>query len=92
MDAAEIVQGSEAWRKIRAGKVTGSRIADIMAKGKGGGESTMRRNYLAQLAIETMTGEPMSDMYSNSHMQRGNEIEEFARQTYEFVTGSEGWL
>jgi putative phage-type endonuclease len=81
----EVVQGSPEWHQIRCAKVTGSRIKDVMAKGKGSAESVTRRNYLAQIACEVLTGAPMSDNYSNGHMQRGNEFEAAARQIYEFT-------
>jgi hypothetical protein len=81
---ADILQGSPEWKIIRAGKVTGSKILDVMAKGKGGSESTTRRNYIAQLACEILTGEPMADAFYNGHMARGNEFEDSARQIYEF--------
>lgn len=87
MDHVEVVQGTDAWLKARAGKVTASRVADVLAKGKNGGESVTRRNYMAKLAVETLTGEPVVDDYKNGHMERGNELEASAREAYEFVTG-----
>ena len=46
-----IEQGTPEWFKLRAGKVTASRVADILAKTKTG-VSASRGNYLIQLALE----------------------------------------
>jgi hypothetical protein len=43
-----IEQGSDAWFAARIGKVTASRVADVLAKTKTG-YSTTRDNYMAQL-------------------------------------------
>lgn len=83
----DIIQGTDEWKRVRAGKVTGSRISDVLAKGRGNSESTTRRNYMAQVAVEILTGEPMMETYSNGHMNRGNELEPSAREVYEFITG-----
>ena len=77
----EIIQRSEAWHQLRVGKVTASRVADIIAKTKTG-PSASRENYLAQLVCERLTGKP-AESYSNSAMQWGTETEPFARAAYE---------
>lgn len=74
-------QGSESWFAARCGKVTASRVADIIAKTKTG-YSTSRDNYLAQLVVERMTGKP-AESYSNAAMQWGTDTEPFARAAYE---------
>ena len=74
-------QHSEAWFKARVGKVTASRIVDVMAKTKTG-YSASRHNYLAQLVAERMTGQ-RQDSFSNAAMQWGTETEPMARATYE---------
>ena len=74
-------QRTEEWHQIRSGKVTASRVADIIAKTKTG-YSTSRDNYLAQLVCERMTGKP-AESYSNSAMQWGTDQEPFARAAYE---------
>ncbi|HMI55184.1 MAG TPA: hypothetical protein VK494_03255 [Gemmatimonadaceae bacterium] len=53
----EIVQGSPEWKALRCGKVTASRVADVVAKTKTG-YSASRANYLAQLIAERLTGTP----------------------------------
>jgi putative phage-type endonuclease len=74
-------QRTEEWFAARCGKVTASRVADIIAKTKTG-YSTSRDNYLAQLVCERMTGKP-AESYSNAAMSWGTDQEEFARAAYE---------
>jgi putative phage-type endonuclease len=74
-------QRTEEWFAARCGKVTASRVADIIAKTKTG-PSASRENYLAQLVCERLTGKP-AESYSNSAMQWGTETEPFARAAYE---------
>ena len=74
-------QRSEEWFAARCGKVTASRVADIIARTKTG-PSASRENYLAQLVCERMTGKP-AESYSNSAMAWGTEQEPFARAAYE---------
>ena len=50
-------QRTEEWFAARCGKVTASRVADIIAKTKTG-YSTSRENYFAHLVCERMTGKP----------------------------------
>lgn len=74
-------QRTEEWFAARCGKVTASRVADIIAKTKTG-PSASRENYLAQLVCERMTSKP-AESYSNAAMQWGTEQEPFARAAYE---------
>lgn len=78
------VQGSDEWFRVRAGMPTASRFATIMAKGRDGGASKTRREYMLKLAGEILTGEPM-DHYTNHHMERGKEMEAEARDLYAFM-------
>jgi len=74
-------QGSEAWFNIRIGKVTASRVADVLAKTKTG-YSTTRDNYMAQLVCERLTGQK-GESFTNAAMQHGTETEPLARAAYE---------
>jgi putative phage-type endonuclease len=76
-----IEQGSPEWFAQRLGKVTASRVADVIAKTKTG-YSTSRENYMAQLVCERMTG-VVAESYTNSAMQWGTETEPLARAAYE---------
>jgi hypothetical protein len=40
-------QGTDAWRQLRVGKVTASRVADLIAKTKSGWGAS-RANYMAR--------------------------------------------
>ena len=79
-----IEQGSPEWLAQRVGKVTASRIADMMAKTKTGWGAS-RANYAAQLVCERLTGAP-ADSYQNEAMRWGIETEPHARAAYEFRT------
>src|SRR4051812_47586094 len=78
----EIVQGSDAWFQARLGRVTASRVADVIAKTKSG-SSAQRANYAAQLIAERLTGR-VAESYSNAAMAHGTEYEPEARSAYEF--------
>jgi hypothetical protein len=71
-------QGSDEWRSARCGIPTASRFSEILAKGEG----RTRAKYLRELAAERMRGYPEPDSYSNSHMDRGHELETEARALY----------
>jgi len=79
----EYPQGSEAWQELRCGKVTASKITDIMAKLKSGKPAAGRITYMGQLIAERLTG-VKSDSFSNAAMQWGIETEPQARAAYEF--------
>lgn len=87
MKILELTQGSDAWIRARAGKVTASRIADVMAKIKTG-ESASRRDYKAQIVAEILTGTPQENGFKSAEMQWGNDQEPFARAAYEIATGA----
>lgn len=80
-----IVQGSDEWKQLRLGRVTASRVADIVAKTKTG-YSASRANYLAQLIAERLTGSP-AETYTNAAMQHGVDTEPEARDAYQFYQG-----
>ncbi|MDI6838057.1 MAG: exonuclease, partial [Rhizobiaceae bacterium] len=66
-----IEQGTPEWRELRLGKVTASRVADIMAKTKTG-YAASRANYAAQLITERLTGIP-AETFTNAEMQWGTD-------------------
>jgi len=71
------------WKQLRLGKVTASKVADVMAKGKSG-EAISRADYKLDLVVERLTGNP-TDGFTNAAMQWGTEQEPFARIKYEEV-------
>ena len=78
-------QQTEEWFSQRLGKVTASRVADIIAKTKSG-YSTSRANYMAELICERLTGS-RGDSYMNAAMAWGTATEPPARSAYEAATG-----
>lgn len=76
-----IEQRSDAWFEVRRGKVTASKIADVMAKGQG----KSRENYMLKLIAEITTGMSL-DTYKSPAMQWGDDTEDLARRTYEIET------
>lgn len=78
-------QGTAEWLQERAGKVTASRIGDLMAKTKAG-YSASRANYMAELVAERLTGIPKQG-FTNDAMRWGTDTEPQARAMYELETG-----
>ena len=74
-------QGTDAWFEARIGKVTASRVADVIAKTKTGYSAT-RDNYMAQLVCERLTKQK-AEGFTNAAMQHGTETEPLARAAYE---------
>jgi putative phage-type endonuclease len=85
-DRVAVEQRSAEWFAMRAGKVTASRVADILAKTKTG-PSASRQNYLIELALQRTTG-VIQESYSNSAMEWGTQTEPQARVAYEVATGN----
>lgn len=79
----DIEQGSAEWHALRCGKVTASRVADVIAKTKTG-PSASRLNYAAELIAERLTG-VSADGFTNAAMQWGTDQEPNARRAYEFM-------
>jgi len=79
-------QRSPEWYAARLGKVTASRVADIIAKTKSG-YSASRANYMAELVCERLTGK-QGDFYQNAAMVWGTETEPMARSAYEAHSGN----
>jgi predicted phage-related endonuclease len=76
---------NESWMAQRLGKVTASRLSDVIAKTKTG-VSTSRQNYLIQLVSERLTGKK-GDSFVNQAMLDGIERESAARELYERTRG-----
>ena len=78
-----IEQGTPEWHQLRLGKVTASRVSDVMAKIKIG-ESASRKNYRAELVVQRLTGLP-SESFTNAAMEWGTATEPMARIAYEIA-------
>lgn len=81
MKVLSMPQGSPEWLAARAGKVTASRINDVMASKT----TAAYRDYRAQIVAEILTGQPQESGFTNAAMQWGTEQEKFARAEYELA-------
>jgi len=80
-----IEQGTIEWHLQRLGKVTASRVADVLSKGKSG-ESASRKNYRTELVVQRLTGVP-GDSFTSAAMEWGTATEPLARVAYEAEMG-----
>jgi len=88
MSNEALIQGSSEWFKARMGKVTASKLSDLMRKTKYG-ESTYKTRLRMELAIERITGKSASPNFMNQAMQDGVEREPDARKLFEAITGKD---
>jgi len=79
-------QRSDEWFAARLGKVTASRVADIIAKTKTG-YSTSRANYMSELICERLTGKRTA-FFQTAAMAWGTNTEPMAALAYEAKTGN----
>lgn len=84
-DRIAVEQGTAQWKQLRLGKVTASRVSDVMAKGRSG-ESASRKNYKTDLVVQRLTGDP-GESYTNAAMEWGTATEPLARMAYEAKMG-----
>lgn len=82
-----IEQRTEAWHAQRLGKVTASRVADLMARTKTG-YGASRANYAAELLCERLTGE-RAESFTSAAMAWGTDTEPQARAAYAFLTDAD---
>ena len=83
----DIAQGTDEWKALRLGKVTASRVSDIVTKTKTGWGAS-RANYMAELIAERLSG-AAADRFTNAAMQHGTEQEPNARLAYQLLTGAD---
>jgi len=85
-------QQSDAWLRVRVGRITGSRIADVCSyltrasnKKKAGDPSAKRDDYKLEIITARLTGRH-KDHYTTPAMERGTMLEDDARLYYEGAT------
>jgi putative phage-type endonuclease len=78
-------QRTDEWFAARLGKITASRVADVIAKTKSG-FGAGRANYVADLVVERLTGQKASS-FSNAAMEWGTQTEPQAKAAYAAKTG-----
>lgn len=88
MSNEELIQGSDEWFAVRNGKITASKLSDLMKQTKYG-ESTYKTRLRMELAIERITGKSASPNFMNQAMHDGVEREPDARTLFEATTGKE---
>lgn len=76
-------QRTEEWFAARAGKVTASRVKDVMMSKTTAGY----QNYRSQLVCELLTGQP-TETHTSAAMQHGTDTEPQARAMYTLTTGN----
>lgn len=80
-------QRSPEWFAARAGKFTGSKFADLLARNKKTGEPLKAyRDLIWQVACERLTGEPIEGPQGYA-LQWGSDVEPYAREAVELETG-----
>jgi len=78
---SDIIQGTDEWNAIRAGKFTASIFSDLLMK-----ETTKGyQDAINKVVFERITGES-PESFSNNWMQRGTELEPIAIEQYELST------
>lgn len=82
-----MLQRSSEWYSARLGRVTASRVADVVAKTKTGWGAS-RSNYMAELIAERLTG-TKAESYQSKAMQLGTEREPEALALYSFLYDAE---
>ncbi len=81
------MQRDEKWRKDRAGKITGSRLCDVMAYSeKTGKPLKARADYIFEVATERITGEALAGFTAKA-TDYGTEVEPHGLAAYEADTG-----
>lgn len=83
----DLIQGSPEWLEARCGRVTASRISDVMARTKTG-YGASRATYEAELIAERLTGQP-AERFTNAAMAWGTDTEPQARAAYSFMTDAD---
>lgn len=79
----QIEQGSPEWHAIRCGKVTASRVADVVARLKSGAYGASRATYMGELLAERLSGKP-AESFKSGPMEWGTQTEPEARAAYIF--------
>jgi len=87
LNIINVEQGTPEWKQARAGRVTASRIKDVLAKGKGSAESASRADFRMEIVCSMLTGEPQEDGFFSKDMAWGVDHESEAREAYSVENG-----
>lgn len=81
-------QRTPEWFAERLGKITASRIADVVGKTKSGSYGAARKNYMAELLCQRLTGQ-QEEKFTSDAMRHGTDTEQAARAMYMLETGAD---
>jgi len=81
-------QRTEEWYMARCGQLGASQLASALAEGKGGAESSTRRNLMAEIVAMRLTGQA-PDGFTSAAIQWGIDNEPLARAMYEIKTNTD---
>lgn len=80
-------QGTDEWKKARAGVITASMFKTARERLKSGPNkgqpSSAAKDYAFRLAIERISGAPLDEGFETWAMRRGHELEPMARAAHE---------
>lgn len=80
------LQRSDEWFAERAGRFTGSRFVDVLARKKNGNPLKAYSDLIWQVVVERLTGKPVEGPTGYA-LQWGTDVEPFAKEAYELETG-----
>lgn len=82
-------QRTAEWKADRAGKFTGSRFVDVLARDKRKQEKKLKawHDLIWDVAVERLTGQP-EEGPTGFALQWGTDVEPYAREAYEFASGN----
>lgn len=83
------IQGSEQWHAERAGRWTGSKFVDVLARAKKAPHEPLKAYYdlIWEVVAERLSGRAKESI-SAAALKWGHEVEPFAREAYELETGN----
>lgn len=88
MKISDAKQGSDEWKRARAGVITASMfhvaVQKLKVGAKKGDYTEAAHDYAFKLALERITGEPIDDGFETWAMVRGRELEADARSAHEW--------
>ena len=83
MQVLNFEQNSEEWLDARKGIPTASAFSKIVTPSKGD-KSSSSKTYMYELIAEKLGA--TNESFSNNWTERGHELEDMARSTFEFIT------
>ena len=83
----DVIQGTEEWHALRAGKPTASNFSMLITST--GEPSKSMANYAITLAAEKYAGKPVDAFSGNGYTDRGTLLEPDAKSSYAFARDAE---